>query len=111
MEKKNPRILVACGGTSGHINPALAIAEEIRRRRPGTEFLFVGTKNHLEAELVPRAGFPIRFISAVCSVRLTANLLRPTGNRHITDIKQNKRQTNSRLKLTGGKPLPVFPVK
>ena len=77
MEKRNPRILVACGGTSGHINPALAIAEEIRRRRPGTEFLFVGTKNHLEAELVPRAGFPIRFIevSGLSRKKTSASLL------------------------------------
>ncbi|MDD7393165.1 MAG: undecaprenyldiphospho-muramoylpentapeptide beta-N-acetylglucosaminyltransferase [Eubacteriales bacterium] len=54
--------LIACGGTSGHINPAIAIADELRRRDPGSKFLFVGTKRNLEAELVPRAGYEIRFI-------------------------------------------------
>ncbi|MBP3299943.1 MAG: undecaprenyldiphospho-muramoylpentapeptide beta-N-acetylglucosaminyltransferase [Clostridia bacterium] len=54
------RILVACGGTSGHINPALAIAGELRRRHPDAEFLFIGTPNNLEADLVPRAGYAMK---------------------------------------------------
>lgn len=57
------KILVACGGTSGHINPALAIAGELRRRHSDAEFLFMGTPDKLEADLVPRAGFPIRTIT------------------------------------------------
>ena len=56
------KILIACGGTSGHINPALAIAGELRRRHADAEFLFIGTPNHLEADLVPRAGFPIQTV-------------------------------------------------
>ena len=56
------RFLIACGGTSGHINPALAIAGELRRRHPDAQFLFVGTADHLEADLVPRAGFPLETI-------------------------------------------------
>ena len=51
------KFLIACGGTSGHINPALAIAGELRRRHPDAEFLFIGTPDHLEADLVPRAGY------------------------------------------------------
>ena len=58
------RFLVACGGTAGHINPALAIANELKSRCPDAEFLFVGTKNNREAELVPRAGYKIEFIEA-----------------------------------------------
>ena len=54
------RFLIACGGTSGHINPALAIAGELRRRYPDAEFLFVGTPNNLEADLVPRAGYAMK---------------------------------------------------
>ena len=57
------KILVACGGTSGHINPALAIAGELRRRHPDAEFLFMGTPDKLEADLVPRAGYPFRAVS------------------------------------------------
>ena len=63
------KILVACGGTSGHINPALAIAGEIKKQFPDAEFLFVGTENHLEAELVPRAGFKMEFIEVSGFVR------------------------------------------
>ena len=47
------KVLFACGGTAGHINPALAVATELRRRVPDCEILFVG----MEATLVPRAGF------------------------------------------------------
>lgn len=57
------KFLIACGGTSGHINPALAIAGELRRRHPDARFLFIGTPDKLEADLVPRAGFPIETIS------------------------------------------------
>ncbi len=56
------KFLFACGGTSGHINPALAIAGELRRRHPDGEFLFMGTHDHLEADLVPRAGFDFQTI-------------------------------------------------
>lgn len=56
------KVLIACGGTSGHINPAIAIADELKRRNANTEILFVGTENKLEADLVPRAGYNIRFI-------------------------------------------------
>ena len=54
--------LIACGGTSGHINPAIAIADELRRRDPDAKFIFIGMKRNLESELVPRAGYEIRFI-------------------------------------------------
>ncbi len=56
------KFLFACGGTSGHINPALAIAGELRRRHPDAQFLFMGTPDHLEADLVPRAGFDFKTI-------------------------------------------------
>jgi len=51
------KILFAGGGTGGHLYPALAIAEEIRKLSPQTEFLFVGTKNKIEARVVPQRGF------------------------------------------------------
>jgi UDP-N-acetylglucosamine--N-acetylmuramyl-(pentapeptide) pyrophosphoryl-undecaprenol N-acetylglucosamine transferase len=56
------RILFAGGGTGGHVYPALAVATELRRRSPGFEILFVGTKNGLEARVIPETGFGIRFI-------------------------------------------------
>lgn len=51
------RVLLAGGGTAGHVNPALAIAEIIKSHHPDAEFMFVGTPDHLEATLVPKAGY------------------------------------------------------
>lgn len=56
------RFLFAAGGTGGHINPALAVAGEIRERYPESEILFVGTKEKMEAKLVPNAGFDFKSI-------------------------------------------------
>ncbi len=56
------RVVFACGGTGGHINPALAMAGIIAARCPQTEFLFVGTPNGMEATLVPQAGYPISYV-------------------------------------------------
>lgn len=52
------KILISGGGTGGHIYPALAIAEECKRRDPSVEILYVGTADGRESELVPRAGWP-----------------------------------------------------
>lgn len=51
------KVLLAGGGTGGHINPALAIASIIKQHDPSAEFLFVGTPNGMEARLVPQAGY------------------------------------------------------
>ena len=58
------RIIIAGGGTGGHIFPALSIAEEIKGRSAENEILFVGTKNGLEKEIVPVMGFNMEFISS-----------------------------------------------
>ena len=56
------KILFVAGGTGGHINPAIAVATEIKRLYPTTEILFVGTKNRMETKIVPAAGFPIKTV-------------------------------------------------
>lgn len=56
------RVLLAAGGTAGHINPALAIAGMLHRADPSTEFLFAGTPDGMEARLVPQAGYPMEHI-------------------------------------------------
>ncbi|MFT4113304.1 undecaprenyldiphospho-muramoylpentapeptide beta-N-acetylglucosaminyltransferase [Silvibacterium sp.] len=55
------RILIAGGGTGGHIIPALAIADELKSLY-GAEMLFVGTSRGLESKLVPQAGYPLELI-------------------------------------------------
>lgn len=57
------KFLFAAGGTGGHINPALAVAGEIRENYPDSEILFVGTKDKMESRLVPQAGFDFATIS------------------------------------------------
>ena len=52
---KPRRYIFSGGGTSGHINPALAIASEVRRRDSSCDILFLGAEDGLELELVARA--------------------------------------------------------
>lgn len=56
---KLERIIISGGGTGGHIHPALAIADEIRRRHPECTIQFVGALGRMEMEKVPAAGYPI----------------------------------------------------
>ncbi|NCD18579.1 MAG: undecaprenyldiphospho-muramoylpentapeptide beta-N-acetylglucosaminyltransferase [Actinobacteria bacterium] len=56
------RILLAGGGSAGHVNPLLATADELRRRHPDAAIEVVGTETGLEKELVPAAGYPLTFI-------------------------------------------------
>ena len=52
-------VIFTCGGTGGHINPALAVANIWKERHPDSEILFIGGKNNMEEELVPKAGYPL----------------------------------------------------
>ncbi|MBO5305871.1 MAG: undecaprenyldiphospho-muramoylpentapeptide beta-N-acetylglucosaminyltransferase [Clostridia bacterium] len=58
------RVLMTCGGTGGHINPAIAIANTIKNNIPGAEILFVGARRDKEGVLVPREGYEIRFVES-----------------------------------------------
>ena len=55
------RVLIAGGGTGGHLYPGIAIAEEVTAR-PGGQVLFVGTARGLETKLVPAAGFVLELL-------------------------------------------------
>lgn len=70
------RVLIAGGGTGGHLYPGIAIAEEVTRRSDG-QVLFVGTTRGLETKLVPAAGFPLELLEVSGLNRVgAANLLR-----------------------------------
>jgi UDP-N-acetylglucosamine--N-acetylmuramyl-(pentapeptide) pyrophosphoryl-undecaprenol N-acetylglucosamine transferase len=59
MKKQKKKILVSGGGTGGHIYPAIAIANELKKRDKNTEILFVGANGRMEIEKVPDAGYEI----------------------------------------------------
>jgi UDP-N-acetylglucosamine--N-acetylmuramyl-(pentapeptide) pyrophosphoryl-undecaprenol N-acetylglucosamine transferase len=59
MSDQRLKILVTGGGTGGHVFPAIAIADAIKKMRPDTEFLFVGAHGKMEMERVPKAGYTI----------------------------------------------------
>ena len=50
-------VIFTCGGTGGHINPAIAVAKLLQERRPGCGILFVGADDGMERDLIPREGF------------------------------------------------------
>ncbi|WP_407385688.1 undecaprenyldiphospho-muramoylpentapeptide beta-N-acetylglucosaminyltransferase [Ruminococcus sp.] len=56
------KVLLAGGGTAGHINPAIAIAGYIKQMEPDAEFLFIGNRDGMEQRLVSQAGFPIKSV-------------------------------------------------
>jgi len=62
MEKTLKRVIFTCGGTAGHVNPAIALAQRIAADNPDTEFLFVGAERGLEKDLVPKAGYDFRTV-------------------------------------------------
>jgi len=59
-EKRETRIVFAGGGTGGHVFPALAVADELRRRRPHAHIEFLGGSRGLETRVVPKHGYPLR---------------------------------------------------
>ena len=58
------KAIIAAAGTGGHINPGIAIANEIKRQEPNSKIIFVGTNRGLENDLVPRAGYELKTINA-----------------------------------------------
>ncbi len=56
------KFLFTCGGTAGHINPAIALADEMRRTVPDSKILFIGSGRRLENRLIPEAGYDIENI-------------------------------------------------
>ena len=57
------KFILTCGGTAGHINPALAVAGRLKELMPDSQFLFLGAQGKMEMELVPREGYEIKPLS------------------------------------------------
>lgn len=56
------KVILSGGGTGGHIYPALTIADQIKKLAPSAEIIFIGTEHGLEKDIVPRYGYPLKFI-------------------------------------------------
>ena len=56
------RVIISAGGTGGHIYPALAIINKIKEREPKSEFLYIGTHNRMEKDIIPEKGIPFKSI-------------------------------------------------
>ncbi len=67
------KILFTCGGTAGHINPAVALARLVQERKQNAEVLFVGAKGGMEERLIPNEGFPLETVT-ISSFRRKLNL-------------------------------------
>jgi UDP-N-acetylglucosamine--N-acetylmuramyl-(pentapeptide) pyrophosphoryl-undecaprenol N-acetylglucosamine transferase len=59
------RVLLAGGGSAGHTSPLLATADALRRLSPGVEITCLGTRERIEAQLIPAAGYPLEYVPSV----------------------------------------------
>ena len=62
-------VIFTCGGTGGHINPAIAVANILRERHPDCNILFVGAAGHMEEQLVPKADFELVCLNVAGMIR------------------------------------------
>ena len=69
------RVLIAAGGTAGHINPALAIAGALKKADPAAEIHFAGRKEGMEYRLVTQAGYPFHPASSASSACTTSSAI------------------------------------
>lgn len=76
---KTPSFIISGGGTGGHIYPAIAIADELKSKYPGANFMFVGASDRMEMQKVPKAGYQIKglWISGLQRGEIVKNLLIP----------------------------------
>ena len=76
---KIKKIIISGGGTGGHVFPAIAIADALKKIEPSIDILFVGAKGKLEMEKVPKAGYPIKglWISGLQRGEIVKNLWVP----------------------------------
>jgi UDP-N-acetylglucosamine--N-acetylmuramyl-(pentapeptide) pyrophosphoryl-undecaprenol N-acetylglucosamine transferase len=65
MQQEELRVVIAGGGTGGHLFPGLAVARELAARRPGARVTFAGTAQGIESRLIPREGFELDLIRSL----------------------------------------------
>ncbi len=91
------KVLFTCGGTAGHINPAVALARMFQERNEGCEVLFVGARGGMEEKLVPKEGFPLKTVTISSFSRSVS----PSGLRHnlqtVRNLSVSKKETEAIL--------------
>lgn len=109
------KVVISAAGTGGHINPALAIANKIKKEEPRAEIVFIGTTRGLENDLVPRAGYDLKTIEAYglqkeISLKNFKNVLKTFSS--TKDVKQffNKYKPDLVIGTGGYICVPVFKV-
>ena len=86
--------LFTCGGTAGHINPAIGVAQRVREIMPDCGVLFVGAEGHMESELVPREGFDIKTVT-ITNISRSLNM---EGLKHNLNTAKNVLTSTSEAK-------------
>ncbi len=92
------KIVFTCGGSAGHINPALAVAQTFRRHHPDCEILFIGAERGMEQRLVTQAGFPIRVVKVSTFERAWTWKIIKHNVKSVIKVPVSRRQASKILK-------------
>ncbi len=92
------KFVLTCGGTAGHINPALAVAGRLKELLPESEFLFLGAEGKMEMNLVPRAGYEIRALPVTNISRGKSPAAIAHNLRTLHNVRRSRRMTRQILK-------------
>ena len=90
-------ILFTCGGTAGHINPAVALARLFQEREPGCQVLFAGADGGMETRLVPKEGYPIETVTITNFRRSLSPAALGHNFRTLVNMGRSKKQANEIL--------------
>ena len=91
------KILFTCGGTAGHVNPAVALAQMFQARNPGCQVLFVGADGGMETRLVPKEGYEIQTVTITNFQRSLTPAAIVHNVKTLLNMNKSKKQANAIL--------------
>ena len=91
------KILFTCGGTAGHVNPAVALAQMFQARNPGCQVLFVGADGGMETRLVPKEGYEIQTVTITNFQRSLTPAAIGHNIKTLLNMNKSKKQANAIL--------------
>ena len=95
--KTGMKILFTCGGTAGHVNPAVALAQMFQARNPGCQVLFVGADGGMENQLVPKEGYEIQTVTITNFQRSFTPAAVVHNIKTLLNMNKSKKQANAIL--------------